>query len=796
MLAREQMPPASPASFLPSVRLRAVIRGGVQGVGFRPFVHRLAVELGLPGWVINDLQGVTLEVEGSPDRVEAFLERLLRDKPAPAWIASLEPLWLSPIGLEGFEIRESAGGGARTAMVMPDIATCTECVAEIFDPGNRRFRYPFTNCTRCGPRFSILRALPYDRANTSMAQFTLCGQCLAEYQDPLNRRFHAEPTACPECGPRLALWGADGTPQALAIGVAGPNGGNRAALEAAARTVRAGRILALKGIGGFQLIADARNPEAIERLRQRKHREEKPFAVMFPTLAEAAAACEIGPLEARLLGGPESPIVLLRRKPQPEAVGRIAERVAPDNPFLGVLLPYSPIHYLLMEAVGGPVIATSGNLADEPICTDDREAVERLGGIADQFLVHDRPIVRHVDDSIAQVVLHREMVLRRARGYAPLPVRHGQPPLAAGAGVLGVGAHLKNTVAFAMGSEVFLSQHIGDLETVRSMQAFHGVIEDFQAFYGARPATVAADLHPDYLSTQFAWERSREAGGPVRFVPVQHHVAHVLACMAENELTGPALGVSWDGTGLGTDGTIWGGEFFRIDGVQGARVAHLRSFRLPGVDRAMREARRCALGALFEVRGVTVFDALPSGLQSAFTIREREQLKAMLVRDFRCPLTTSAGRLFDAVASLLDLRQVSAFEGQAAMAVEFAAAGCETAEAYEVAVSSDGTPGVMVLDWSRLLEAMLRDADAGDPVARICRRFHNGLAEGIVEVARRVNLSDVVISGGCFQNRLLLSQTVARLSGAGFRVSWPQRVPPNDGGISLGQVVAALGESV
>ena len=645
-------------------RLRIVVLGAVQGVGFRPFVYRLARTLALDGWVMNTPQGVRIEVEGEAADLATFLVRVERDRPPRAILQSLEPCWLDAVSYRGFEIRESEHGGAPTALVLPDIATCADCLADILDPSNRRYRYPFTTCTNCGPRFSIIDALPYDRGATSMRTFAMCPACLAEYHDPADRRFHAQPNACPVCGPALALWDADGGELARAD----------AALHAAAAAIAAGAIVAVKGLGGFHLIVDARSVAAIARLRARKHREEKPFAVMMPALADVREYCDVSPLEARLLASPESPIVLLDRRRGGRAP---ADGVAPRTPTLGVMLPYTPLHHLLLAEVGGPIVATSGNLSDEPICTDETEAVSRLAGVADVFLVHDRPIVRHVDDSIVRVMAGRERVLRRARGYAPLPVRIG----ADGAPMAAMGGHLKNTVAVAAGRNVFLSQHIGDLESAASVDAFHHAVESLERLFDVRPACVAADAHPDYVSTRAA----ASSGRPV--VTVQHHVAHVAACMAEHEIDGPVLGVSWDGTGSGTDGTIWGGEFLNVDGAEWSRFACLRPFRLPGGARAIREPRRSALGVL---HAMGALDEARIALGGAFTSGERALIERALDRGLNAPVTTSAGRLFDAVAALLGLGDRSTFEGQAAMALE-GAIDPAIASAYPFVVDGDAS---------------------------------------------------------------------------------------------------------
>jgi hydrogenase maturation protein HypF len=795
-LIKNQFQPPAP------VRVKVALRGAVQGVGFRPFVHRLATELALTGWVNNSPQGVLVEVESQRPVLEQFLRRLQTEKPPQSFIQSLETTWLDAVGFSGFEIRASDTQGDKTALVLPDIATCPDCLREILDPHNRRFRYPFTNCTNCGPRFSIIESLPYDRANTAMKKFAMCPVCQFEYDNPPDRRFHAQPNACPVCGPQLEFWRAG--VREPAVKRSRSHGlshevlaGGQDALLAAAKALREGKIVAVKGIGGFHLLVDARNETAVQLLRERKHREEKPFALLFPTLESVRTVCEISPLEERLLLSPEAPIVLLAKiGHRPSAIGN---SVAPGNPNLGVMLPSNPIHHLLMAELGFPVVATSGNLSDEPLCTDELEAVERLRGIADFFLVHNRPIVRHVDDSIVRVMLGREMVLRRARGFAPLPVaisvaadmgrlKHPDQPEPPHAGrgkpVLAVGAHLKNAVALAVGKNVFLSQHIGDLETVAADQAFRRVIADFQKLYEANPETVAADLHPDYLSTKFA----RECG--LKFLGVQHHIAHVLSCIAENEIQLPALGVAWDGTGYGTDGTIWGGEFFLVTHDSVERVASLRPFRLPGSNAAVKEPRRAALGMLFEMFGDALFERHELAPVAAFSAAELALLKTMLGRGLNSPKTSSVGRWFDAVAAIVNLRQQMAFEGQAAMELEFALAGAVTDGFYQLPLVT--RHAMCILDWAPMLAEILLDVQHQVAIGEISAKFHNTLAETIVAVARRFGHARVALSGGCFQNRCLLERTVQRLGAEKFQPYWHQRVPTNDGGIALGQVMAAF----
>ncbi len=776
-------------------RMRLTITGAVQGVGFRPFVYRLASELGLRGWVSNSPGGVLIEIEGAAPAKQEFLLRLDRERPPHSFLQTLEAVHLDETGYAGFEIRPSEEGGEKGALVLPDLATCPECLREILDPGDRRHRYPFTNCTHCGPRYSIIEALPYDRAQTSMRGFEMCPACRAEYENPANRRFHAQPNACPDCGPQLALWDAEG----------GCLERGNQALHEAARVLNSGRVLAVKGLGGFHLMVRADDEAAVARLRQRKGREQKPLALMVPTETTALALCDADPLELRLLRSAEAPIVLLRRKrpPASNAAVAVAPSVAPGNPCLGIMLPYTPLHHLLLREVGAAVVATSGNLSDEPICIDEREAVRRLRHVADLYLVHDRPIVRHVDDSIVRLVMDREMVLRRARGYAPLPVRVAEPLPE----VLAVGGHLKNTIAVGRGTQVFLSQHIGDLDTLAAREAFERVIRDLSRLYEMQPDRVVADLHPDYVSTEYAKKSGK------RWVCVQHHCAHVLACMAENDVSAPLLGVAWDGTGFGADGTIWGGEFLRVTPQSVSRVGHLRTFRLPGGDQAVKEPRRSAVGLLHALRGEAFFQDPTLAPLRSFKPAELKSLRTMLRRSVNSPITSSAGRLFDGVASLLALRHESGFEGQAAMDLEFALEPGDSEESYPVRIESVPTnhgadeatlcpvhsdclaftvePVNHVLDWGPIIEAVLADLAAARPVWEISARFHNTLAAAIAAMARKIGEARVVLSGGCFQNRQLLERTVQELRLAGFNPYWHQRVPPNDGGLALGQAVAA-----
>lgn len=728
-------------------RLRVSLCGAVQGVGFRPFVYRLATEMGLPGWVLNSSAGLVVEVEGDRESLKRFLARLERERPSAAVILTREAGFLAPAGFAAFEIRASEGASEKTAAVLPDLATCPDCLAEVSDPSDRRFGYAFTNCTRCGPRFTIITGIPYDRPNTTMSGFAMCAACAREYADPADRRFHAQPTACPRCGPQL--WTEPRPP-----GDAAPP------LRTVAEALRQGRVVALKGIGGFQLLVDAGEEAAVERLRTLKHREEKPFALMMPSLEQVRRYCQVSPAEEALLRSPAAPIVLLR----PNGAPGIAPNVAKSSPWLGVMLPYSPLHHLLMREYPRPVVATSGNSSDEPIAIDNAEARERLAGIADLYLMHNRPVARHADDSVVRLARGRESVLRRARGYAPLPVRLARDLPA----VLAVGAHLKNAVAIGVGRQVFLSQHIGDLDTLEARAAFERAIRDLCRLYEFEPELVACDLHPDYASTQWA----RASGLPV--VAFQHHQAHAAACAAENDVRGEYLGVAWDGAGYGLDGAVWGGEFFLASEGRFERVAHLRTFRLPGGEAAIREGWRAAAALLWELGGAEAIPERP----------EKPLLARMLARGLNCPATTSVGRLFDAVASLAGVAHQNRFEGQAAMLLESRIGGVRTEEAYPL-------PGEAAGNWAPLIEAVRSDAARGVAPALIAARFHNALVEWIVRVARWVGVPQVVLSGGCFQNSYLVERAAAALEARGFSVYTHQRVPPNDGGIALGQAVMA-----
>jgi hydrogenase maturation protein HypF len=779
-------------------RLRVEITGAVQGVGFRPFVYRLATELGLVGWVSNDSRGVVIEVEGPLLRTGEFLQRLPEELPSRAFLSTLGHRSLPPAGYAVFSIAKSDDRGSKTAVVLPDIAVCDECMGDVMTASNRRHRYPFANCTNCGPRFSIVLDVPYDRPNTTMRQFQMCPDCQREYESVTDRRFHAQPNACPRCGPHVWLVQGDGV-----------DAERDDALRSAARLLEQGKILGVKGLGGFHLMVAATHEAAVRELRSRKQRWEKPLALMTADLQGVKRLCRVGDAEAALLISPEAPIVLLERHPDAD----VAESVAPGNPYLGVMVAYTPLHRLLLQQFGAAVVATSGNLSDEPICIDNDEATRRLGSIADALLLHDRPIERHVDDSVAAVVGETPVLLRRARGHAPLPVRLASPVPT----ILAVGAHQKNAVALGVGSQIFISQHIGDLDTPEAVAAHQRVSDDLLRLYAADARIVAHDLHPDYASTRMAKERVARAGStPGAAVAVQHHHAHLASCLADNGAEGPALGVIWDGTGYGTDATIWGGEFLYGDAESVVRVGHLRRFRLPGGEAAAREPRRSALALLWELGLVDH----PGACQvlAAFTQGERQVLVRMLERGVNCPITTSAGRLFDAVACMVGLFPKASYEGQAPMALEFAVerrssgakqapyafdvvgpermdAARECTEALSSAKRAHRAVELCtepwVLDWRPVVLGVLDDMARAEAVSTIAARFHGALVDGIVEIAGRAATARVALSGGCFQNRVLLERTSAALRAAGHEVLVHRQVPANDGGVCLGQVVVA-----
>ncbi|HEY4096414.1 MAG TPA: carbamoyltransferase HypF [Baekduia sp.] len=754
----------------PRARRRVAVRveGVVQGVGFRPFVYRLAGEHGLDGFVRNDTRGVLIEAEGDPDAVGAFLEDLVAQAPPLARIESVgvATLALAPAAAAapGFAILASDAAGPADALVSADSATCADCLAELRDPAGRRHRYPFTNCTNCGPRFTIVRGVPYDRPLTTMACFAMCAACQAEYDDPGDRRFHAQPNACPVCGPRARLLG---VPVALGLD----------AVSAAAALLRDGAVVAVKGLGGYHLACRADDAAAVAALRARKHREDKPFALMVADVSAARELAEVGAEEERLLSGPARPIVLLRAR----RGARVAPAVAPGSRELGLMLPYTPLHHLLLEDTDGPIVLTSGNVSDEPIAYRDDDALARLAPIADAFLVHDRPIHMRTDDSVVRVAGGRPMVLRRSRGLVPESVTL---PIACAEPVLAVGAQLKSTFCVAKGARAWVGHHIGDLDEASTRASFVEGIDHFERLFAVAPRTVAHDLHPDYASTAVALDREG-----VTTLGVQHHHAHLAACLAEHGLAGPAVGAIYDGAGYGTDGTVWGGELLVGDLRTFTRAGHLRAVALPGGDRAARQPWRMAAAWLVACAGGDPAVPRPRALRDTVAPDAWATVCAMAARGFAAPETTSMGRLFDAVAGLCGLRAECTYEGQAAIALE-AAAEPARGDPYDLPVDD-----ALVLDARPLIAAVRDDVARGTAVGAISTRFHRAVASATATACARAatgaGVETVVLSGGVFQNRLLLDLTGGALRARGLRVLVPERLPPNDGGIAFGQAAIA-----
>jgi hydrogenase maturation protein HypF len=768
------------------VRVRARVQGTVQGVGFRPFAYRLAQEEGLTGYVLNDERGVLLEVEGAAHAVDRFITRLERDRPPLAEIDAIASERVPLGGEHDFRIVESTSAGPADAPVTPDSATCDACLSELFDPLDRRHRYPFINCTNCGPRFTIIRGVPYDRPMTTMAAFEMCADCAREYHDPADRRFHAQPNACASCGPstRLTL------PDRSGVRVAGALD----AIEGAARRLADGLIVAVKGIGGFHLVCDATDEEAVATLRARKHREDKPFALMVGNVEDALQLVELPEEEQALLGSVQRPIVLARRR----RVATVAAAVAPGNAELGVMLPYTPLHHLLLSdyraASGGAgvLVMTSANLSDEPIAFEDDDALGRLSEIADLFLFHDRPIHSRTDDSVVRVVRvageRRPLPLRRSRGYVP---RDLELPVAAASPILACGAEQKNTFCVAKGRRAWVGHHIGDLEHFAAFRAFGEGIEHFERLFAVEPTVVAHDLHPGYLSTQYALERDG-----VEHVAVQHHHAHLAACLAEHGVTTPAVGAIFDGTGYGIDGSVWGGELLVGDLRGFERVGSLAPVRLPGAAAAIREPWRMAFAWLAEAFGEP--RPLPGPLRGSVDERHWRAMSGVSADPEVSPVTTSVGRLFDAVAALCGLAPRTSYEGQAAIELEAAAARSSVSGGYELRLI-DRASGLM-LDPREAVRAAYGDLESGASVPDVAARFHAAVADVTAQAcaaaASARGLDTAVLSGGVFQNRLLLEAVAARLSGEGLRVLTPVTLPPNDGGISFGQaaVAAARGQ--
>ena len=758
-----------------AIRAQVVVRGIVQGVGFRPFVYRLAQEHQLSGWVLNSTQGVVIEVEGPRQRIDGFITGLKASPPPQAVIERVETNLLPPVGYSSF-IVEASREGDEFVLISPDICICADCLNELQNSQDRRWAYPFINCTNCGPRFTIISDIPYDRPKTTMSAFTMCPRCDEEYHNPADRRFHAQPNACPLCGPRLEL-ASNGTRPAEA-----PL--QREPIEGVRRLLAEGAIVAVKGLGGFHLACDATNAGAVATLRERKQRVDKPFAVMSLDVDTVRRYCQVSEGEAQLLESPARPIVLLRRKPG----SPIAAQVAPANNNLGVMLPYTPLHYLMLGDGATPaplaLVMTSGNMSEEPIAIGNQEALERLSPLADYFLLHDRDIYVRCDDSVTRLFRGREAMLRRSRGYAPFPIRLNLELKE----ILACGAELKNTFCLTKGTYAFLSQHIGDMENYETFASYQASVEHFQRLFRVNPQAVAYDLHPDYLATRYALELAEAQG--LRRVPVQHHHAHVVSCMAENGVDAEVIGVALDGTGYGTDGHIWGGEFLLADCRRFRRLGHLKYVPLPGGDVATKRPYRMAVSHLLSAFGEEALD-LPLELWAQIEPAELALVRRMMAAKVNCPLTSSCGRLFDAVSALLGVRGVVNYEGQAAIELEMLAAeGVD--EVYDWSRPSSYP---IIIDPAPVLRAVVSDLRRGVDRAVISAKFHNTIADIIVGVSRaareRTGINRVALSGGVFQNMYLLGRTLDGLERQGFEALIHHQVPANDGGIALGQAVIA-----
>jgi hydrogenase maturation protein HypF len=758
-----------------ATRKKIQVQGTVQGVGFRPFVYRLARQFDIRGFIFNSSDGVVIEAEAEETALQSFLAALQHELPPLAKIDELTISTLELRGDEGFTIHESLPAAGQFVLVPPDVATCEDCLREFLSAADRRYRYPFTNCTNCGPRYTIIRDIPYDRPKTTMVEFPMCPRCRAEYEDPSNRRFHAEPNACPDCGPGLAL--ASRTelesvvPERFATGSQGD-----AVLERTRRLLAQGEIVAIKGLGGFHLACDASSERAVDLLRERKRRSGKAFAIMARDLKTAERLCFVGAAERALLTSPRRPIVLLRSR----EISGIAGGVAPGNKRLGVMLPYTPLHHLLFEGSTGydALVMTSGNLSEEPIVCENAEAWPRLHNLADHFLLHNRRIQTRVDDSVVQIFEDREYPVRRSRGYAPEPIDLGMPLRE----ILACGGELKNTLCLTRHHYAIVSQHIGDLENVETMDFFRETLGHLKRFFRVSPVAAAYDLHPNYLSTRFALEESG-----LHPIGVQHHHAHIASCMADNGLRGSVIGVALDGTGYGTDGQIWGGEFLVCDFGGFTRRAHFRYVSLPGGDTAIRQPWRSALAYLQAAFGSQA-SSLPLPLFDAIPRKQIAVIDAMLSRGIQTVNTSSCGRLFDAVAALLGIRHESTYEGQAAIELEMMASEDERTYPFEI---TGGDP--MEIDTRPLIESIVRDMIARRDIAAISARFHRTISHIIGETCARIRESDglnrVCLSGGTFQNLRLLGHAVSCLRQLSFEVYIHHRVPPNDGGLSLGQAV-------
>ncbi len=775
-----------------------IIKGIVQGIGFRPFIYKLATQLNLKGWVNNSVIGVTIEIESTPSQLNFFIEKIKQEKPILAEIHSIEIKQLNLVNYQQFIIKNSDSinnnSQNKMAIVLPDLNTCHECLQEIFDPHNRRYRYPFTNCTNCGCRYSIIEDLPYDRHLTTMSKFQMCSECEQEYYNPDDRRFHAQPNACHDCGPQLQLWDKKGVCLSHF---------NEALIQTA-NLIKEGKIIAVKGLGGFHLIVDARNNLAVQTLRRRKNRPQKPFAVMYPNLTQIKDHCLVSKKEEEFLFSVASPIVLLKKISQLNNINSstissdlllennhlLSEEIAPNNPYLGVMLPYTPLHHLLLKELNFPVIVTSGNLNNEPICIDESEALIRLNSLADYFLIHDRQILHPVDDSLVRVIDNQLMILRRGRGYALHTTKRTICQEQKEMKILALGGHLKNTMAITKDNQIFASQHIGNLESLDTIKTYQKTIKHFTKIYNFEPDIIACDAHPDYYSSQYAQELSNRKKSKIPIIKVQHHLAHIFSVIVEHNLKLPLLGIAFDGTGYGLDNTIWGGEFFVITDSNIIRIGSFLPFPLIGGNQAILEPKRIGLALLN-----TVFNQLenvPKNLEiiNSYSPEKLHLFQTIINQKINTPLTSSVGRLFDGIATLLNIIDRVTFEGQAAMALEFLTEDLKVDKTYNFHWQYE--PNICnYIDWKPIVKEIIEDYLNKKSLNLIATKFHLTLIQIILLISKKIDTKTIVLSGGCFQNKYLLENTINTLRNNKFNPYWGQKIPLNDGGLAIGQIAFA-----
>ncbi|WP_330202700.1 carbamoyltransferase HypF [Cyanobacterium sp. Dongsha4] len=777
-------------------RYEIKISGLVQGIGFRPFIYQLAHKLNINGWINNSSEGVTIHIECSPETLNLFIAKIHQEKPKQSYIENLVINPLNFVGYKSFIIRDSKRVNKHiSANILPDLSACNDCLKELFDSQNRRYRYPFINCTNCGCRYSIIKKLPYDRIFTTMNKFKMCEECEKEYKNPLDRRFHAQPNACEKCGPHLELWNHKGEILAKFD----------QALKITCELIKQGKILAIKGLGGFHLVVDSRNKSAVNKLRQLKNRPDKPFALMYPNFDKITQDCYVSSLEKKILLSSASPIVLLRRKKE-NSLSLICSEITPNNPYLGIMLPYTPLHHLLLAELNFPIIATSGNRQSEPICIDETEALVKLNSIADYFLVHNRPIFSPIDDSIVRVVDNQAVILRCARGYAPLSIALNNQNIAHNKNILALGGHLKSAIALKIDNKVFLSQYLGNLDNLENEELLNNTTQKLKNIYQITPDLITCDSHPDYYSTRYAktiinkfykeekLSKNEDIKNSISLVQVQHHIAHIYSVIAEHNLKLPLLAIAWDGTGYGLDKTIWGGEFFLITEEKIQRIATFSPFPLLGGEKAIIEPKRITLALLFQVfKAENNLEMIINKLKinQYFSTQELAILKKMLVRQINSPLTSSVGRLFDGISCLLKPREIITFEGQAAMELEYLTNDITTTETYPFSWQYNADKCNYIY-WESIVRNIVKEYLDKQSINYISVKFHQTLIKIISTIAEKVRLKNIILAGGCFQNKYLLENTIDNLRKNSFQVYYSKKVPINDGGLALGQILFSL----